>query len=295
MRRRDFLKTTSAGLLAGMLPNLDVFDGYAPGFTAIRRNVGTYEADGGTIGWLIADDAFVVVDTQQPPTDAQALEGMRERSARRIDYVINTHHHGDHTDGNPVFAPFADHIVAQRNVPKWQNIRAEERELAENVVADILYDTALSLDVGDETVNLSYHGPAHTSGDTVVYFEKADVVHMGDLIFNRYPAYIDRRAGARISGWMKVLETAHARFTDETAFIFGHGKTIRGDRSDLLYMRDFLGGLLSFTEAGIKAGKSKDEIAETKRLPDFPDSYTEEWETGIPNCLRVAYDELTEG
>ena len=162
-------------------------------------------------------------------------------------------------------------------------------------VADITYEKALTLDLGVETVHLSYHGRAHTSGDSVVHFEKADVVHMGDLVFNRSPAYIDSKAGATIKGLMGVLETVHDRFSDETIFIFGHGAPVTGNRADLLYKRDFLGGLLTYVEAGIKAGKSVDEIAETKVLPAFPDNYRDDWEEGIPNCLKVAYQEITEG
>ncbi len=263
-------------------------------FTGLRRGVGTYVNRGGTIGWLVRDDALVIVDAQFPESATDCLAGIKERSSRRIDYLINSHHHGDHTNGNPVFRDHVEHIVAHENVPTWQWNRARERELDDPTVADIVYSDTMTLNVGDETIRLTYHGRAHTSGDSIIHFENANIVHMGDLVFNRYPAFIDRDSGATISGWMSILEAANSNFDDETLFVFGHGSTITGIRPDLLYMRDFLGGLLDFAEAGIKAGKTKEEVSATKRLPDFPDNFAPDWANGISNALEKAYEELTE-
>jgi len=294
MLRRDFIKGTAAASVAAVIPGLTGLQFDVSGFSELRRGIGTYVNKGGTIGWMIRDNAVVIVDAQFPESAADCLAGIKERSSRPIDYLINSHHHGDHTNGNPIFKDHVQHIVAHENVPTWQWNRARERELDDPIVADIVYSDAIALDVGDETIKLSYHGRAHTSGDSIIHFEEANIVHMGDLVFNRYPAFIDRDSGATITGWMSILDTAHAMFDDETLFIFGHGKTITGTRADLPYMRNFLGGLLAFAEAGIKAGKTKEEVAETKQLPDFPDNFAPNWENGISNGLEKAYEELTE-
>jgi cyclase len=294
MHRRNFVKGTGAAGILAVFPSVTGFRFDESSFTELRRGVGTYVNKGGTIGWMVHDDAIVIVDAQFPDSAPDCLAGIQERSSRRIDYLINSHHHGDHTSGNPVFREHVEHIVAHENVPLWQRKQAMERELDEPTVADILYQEELVLRAGDETIRLSYHGRAHTSGDSIIHFEQANVAHMGDLVFNRYPAYIDRAAGATISGWMSVLETARTKFDDETLFIFGHGSSITGKRADLLYMRDFLGGLLAFAEAGIKAGKSKEEVMETKSLLDFPDNYSDRWEDGVSNGLGRAYEELEE-
>ncbi len=294
MHRREFLKGTAAAGAVAALPGLSGLRFDDSAFTALRRGVGTYVNKGGTIGWLIRDDAVVIVDAQFPESAKDCLAGIKERSAQPIDYLINTHHHGDHTNGNPVFKDHVGHIVAHENVPTWQWNRARERELEDPTVADIIYSDTMTLDLGDETIRLTYHGRAHTSGDSIIHFEEANIVHVGDLVFNRYPAFIDRDAGATIHGWMSILDIAHSMFDDETLFIFGHGGTITGTRPDLLYMQDFLGGLLAFAEAGIKAGKTKEEVAETKKLPDFPDNFAPDWENGISNGLEKAYEELTE-
>jgi glyoxylase-like metal-dependent hydrolase (beta-lactamase superfamily II) len=294
MNRRDFLRTGGSAYMALLATHSSPWRTDDEPFFEMRRGVGTFEKRGGTIGWLIRKDAVAIVDAQFPESAGVCLDGVRERSEAPMEYLINTHYHGDHTSGNPVFRDHVKHIVAHENVPTWQWNRARERDLVDPTVADVLFKDELVLDVGDETIHLTYHGPAHTNGDAIVHFVKANVVHMGDLVFNRLPCFIDRDAGARIDGWMSVLEDAHSRFDDETQFIFGHGKSVRGSRADLIRQRDFLGGLLEHAEAAIKSGKTLEEIKETKRLDRFPDYYSDEWKNGIPNALEKAYEELTE-
>ena len=84
-------------------------------FTSLRRDVGIFTGRGGTIGWLITPDAVVVVDSQFPETATACLEGVKARATRPIDFLINTHHHTDHTSGNVIFQPAVASIVAQRN------------------------------------------------------------------------------------------------------------------------------------------------------------------------------------
>ena len=163
-------------------------------FTTLRRNVGTFVGRGGTIGWLATGNSLVAVDSQFPGSAQTCLDGLKEKTDHVMDYLINTHHHGDHTAGNPIFKDFAKHIVAHQNVPKLQKISAEGRgqeAVDAQVYADLTYNDKWSEDVGDETVHLMHFGPAHTGGDSVVYFEKANVAHMGDLMFNRAYPFID--------------------------------------------------------------------------------------------------------
>lgn len=294
MKRRAFLKTGVAAGVLFPLPGIgwNPFEGGT--FVDLRRGTGTYVNKGGTIGWLIRDDAVAIVDTQFPDSAALCIGGIKKRTTKRINYLVNSHHHGDHTRGNGAFRDHVDEIVAHANVPQLQHAQAKERGWDDVVVADRTYEKTLKLEAGDETLALYYHGPAHTSGDTVIHFEKANVAHIGDLVFNRYPPYVDRGAGATVKGWMPVLEEVHDRFDDETLFIFGHGKTITGSRADLLRFRDFLGGLLNHVGSGIRDGKTRDEISSISMLPDFPDNYTEDWKDGIPNAIKATYDELME-
>ncbi len=285
LNRRQFLSRSSI-ILAAPLPELSALlaqTGAQPppqtAFTPIRRTVGYFTGQGGTIGWHVGKSSVAVVDSQFPATAKVCLDGINQRSSgRRIDRLVNTHHHGDHTAGNGVFRPAVKKILAHVNVPKLQReaaARPGQPPSPEPVVADAVYGNAWRDEFGDETVALMHYGPAHTSGDSVVTFEKAHVVHMGDLVFNRRHPYIDRPAGASIANWIKVLEMTVKDHGKDTIYIYGHASPqfgITGTRADLLYMRDYLSALLEFVRGEMKAGKPKDAIVKIKEpLKGFPD------------------------
>jgi glyoxylase-like metal-dependent hydrolase (beta-lactamase superfamily II) len=269
----------------------------APGFVPLRRGAGVFNGRGGTIGWFVSEDALAVIDTQFPDTAATCLDGLPGRAGRGLDFVINTHHHGDHTAGNPVFKPVAKAIVAHKNVPALQRAaaaRSKPPSLERQVYADTLFAETWSAALGGETVSARHHGPAHTGGDIIVMLEKANVVHMGDLVFNRlYPA-IDRPGGASIRGWISVLESAAKTYPSDAIYIFGHANPAfgaTGARADLAVMRDYLSALLAHVEKRIAAGASRGEICALENLPGFQD-----WHQPAPNRLQgnlaVACDEL---
>lgn len=309
LNRRQFLASSS---LAAAVSALDLRAllasprqaGQAPpqtSFTAVRGTVGYFTGGGGTIGWHVDKKSVVVIDSQFPATAKICLDGINERSGSRpIDFLVNTHHHGDHTAGNVVFKPVARKILAQVNEPRLQLEAAERAAKSakpgappppEQVVANTTYEKTWREAVGDEVMALKYYGPAHTSGDSVVTFEKANVVHMGDLVFNRRHPYIDKPAGASIANWMKALENAVADHQRDTIFIFGHAGPkfeATGSSAELLYMRDYLSALLEFVRGELKAGKSREAIVKiTDPLKGFPDHGPL-----VERVLSAACDEL---
>lgn len=308
MNRREFLLRSSLLVSAGLMPRVSLFsaDASAPKappappiteFRPLRRGVGLFTGRGGTIGWLSNKDALAVVDTQFPDTAAACLAGLPGRDDRLIDVVINTHHHGDHTSGNPIFKPAAKAIVAHENVPKLQAAAAERAgTLERQVFADTTFAEAWRHDLGDETVTAQYFGPAHTKGDVIVHFEQANVVHMGDLMFNRLYPVIDRPGGASIRHWITVLEEAVKAYPADAIYVFGHGAAkfgVTGGPAEIAVFRDYLSGLLAHVEKEIAAGKTKEEIVTLENLPGFDDFHTP-----LPNRLGsnlgVAFDELSE-
>ncbi len=267
-------------------------------FATLRGTVGTFTGQGGTIGWHIAPDGVIVVDAQMPTTAKLCLEGVTQRSAgRRIDYLVNTHHHWDHTAGNGVFKDAVAKILAHANVPGLQKAAAAAQApqpgmpgLNEQVYATATYTSTWREDVGKEVMALKYYGPAHTGGDSVVTFEKANVVHMGDLVFNRRHPFIDRPGGASIAGWITVLESTIKDHAADTIYIFGHAGPkfpVTGSRADLAYMRDYLAALADYVRTEMKAGKPRDVIIKsTEILKGFPDHGPL-----IERVLTAAYDE----
>jgi cyclase len=272
-------------------------------FKPVRRNVGLFTGQGGMIGWLVNPDALVAVDTQFPATAGIFLRDLPGRGGRTLDAVINTHHHGDHTGGNAVFRPATKTIVAQANVPELMRAAAArspkppaEAELAP-MIPNATFPEAWRQDFGDETISAKYFGPAHTKGDIVVFFEKANVAHLGDLLFNRRYPVIDRPGGANIRHWAEVLEKVVATYPKDVIYLFGHTNpkfpTTVGP-ADVLAFRDYLSALLAHVEGEIKAGKTKDEILQLENLAGFPDYHQPRGRGNIlPSNLTAAYEELT--
>ncbi len=268
-----------------------------PKFTDIRGNVGYFTARGGAIGYLTAPDGIVVVDSQFPDTAQLCLDGLKGKSPRGIDTLINTHHHGDHTGGNKVFRPAVKRIVSHARVPDLQKaVAVTNKTEADQVYPDTTFSDTWKMTMGGETISARHYGPGHTGGDIVVFFEKANVVHMGDLMFNRLHPRVDRPAGASIANWIETLEQVAAAHSADASYIFGHGKEgsgVLGAKADLMVFRDYLSAVLEITRKGIQAGKSKEEIAKQETLEGFTEFISPIPLLSLPKVLEVAYDELS--
>ncbi|MEL6140881.1 MAG: MBL fold metallo-hydrolase [Bacteroidota bacterium] len=257
MQRRRFLLNSSlclAGL--GLAPKQQLlasslFSG-AGNLAIIRQNVGFYTERGGTIAWLLSNEGSVIVDTQFPDQSQNLLSQLRERDElAQLDLLVNTHHHGDHTSGNPVFADLLKTHVAHINSKKNQERVAKERDQLDNVLLPATtYDKEWSTKVSNEAITLRYFGPGHTDGDSVIHFENANVAHLGDLIFNRRFPYIDPKSGGTFKNWAKVLGKISRVYDKETIFVFGHAAAsypVTGNINYVRAMRNYIFRLAAFT------------------------------------------------
>ena len=274
---------------------------WQPVFTPMRRNVGYFTGRGGTIGYLIDKGAVVVVDSQFPDSAKACLDGLNERSKNHgVDLLINTHHHGDHTGGNIAFKGVAKRVLAhQRAVELQKEVAGRATNPTEQLYADRTLTNTWREQLGDEWISCKFYGPAHTSGDITITFERANVVHMGDLMFNRRHPVVDRPAGATLRNHIVVLETIVKDHGNDTQYIFGHSGMqaapasgpfpLTGTRQELMYFRDYLTALLAYVQTEIKAGKSRDDVAAVRTpLKDF-----ETHGNLNATILGAAYDELT--
>jgi glyoxylase-like metal-dependent hydrolase (beta-lactamase superfamily II) len=295
LSRRRFLQHLGTALAAAPAASSLLSSSSLPdGFTALRRGVGTYRNQGGTIGWLVRDGALVVVDTQSSKTATDCWSGLRDRTDEALDFVINTHHHGDHTGGNGVFAEHTDRIVAHANVPELMR-PSDEEEAGTKTYPTETFERTWSESVGDETVSLRAHTPAHTGGDAVIRFEQANVVHVGDLVFNRAYPFIDVQGGADSQNWISELEAIHGKLDDDTIVIHGHanpefGPT--GGREDLLVMRDFLAALNEYVQQQRQAGASLEEMKQKEMLDGF-EAFNFDWALSLGACIEAVYREQT--
>lgn len=259
----------------------------------LQGNVGYFTERGGTIGWMIEDGHLVVVDTQFPDQSQNVVDSLMSNGGNHIDLLINTHHHGDHTAGNIIYKNLTDRIVAHENSKKNQVANAKKRGSEDKqLYPNELFTDTWSTKIGTESITMDYFGAAHTDGDAVTHFQNANVVHMGDLIFNRRFPYIDKSAGADIGNWVVVLDKVLNKFDHETKFIFGHsdnGFNITGDKEDIKAFQNYLVKLLKFGEQSIKLGITLEELKKTViEIPGAP-----EWKgKGIERSLDAVYQEL---
>lgn len=303
MKRRDFMTATAMGVAGA---GLTAARGWAQApaapappvtrFEELRRGVGMFVGSGGTIGYLVNADGAVAVDSQYMNTAEVCVAGLKTRAPMGIAMLINTHHHGDHTGGNAAFRPSVRKIVAHENCAAWhRRTAAAATTAAPQAFADTTFGDAWRSDFGDETLHARYHGAGHTSGDIIVTFEKANVVHMGDLLFNRAHPNIDRAAGARVDSWIRVLEIAAAGAEADTIFIAGHAKANapRTTRADVTHFRNYLAAALDYAGAGVKAGRPKEEVQKLAALEGFEDTSSINPRLSMAFVLGICYDEAS--
>jgi glyoxylase-like metal-dependent hydrolase (beta-lactamase superfamily II) len=298
MQRRSFLRNTGLTLASLALLNKDSLASFlndpAWNIKMLTDDIGIFTEKGGTIAFLLTKKGIVVVDAQFPDTATHLIDELKKKSKKPFKFLINTHHHGDHTAGNIAFKGLAEHVVAHVNSKANQLRVAGEQKIAADKfhVPDITFgEEGWSTKLNKETIKAYYFGAGHTNGDSLIHFEKANIVHMGDLVFNRRHPYIDKTAGADIANWIILLNKSTTTFDNKTQFVCGHAGTgydvvLKAD--DLKAFGDYLGNVLKFTEGQIRLGKTKEEILKTKEIPGSP-----EWKgDGIERPLAAAYAEL---
>jgi glyoxylase-like metal-dependent hydrolase (beta-lactamase superfamily II) len=304
MNRRHCVASSTAaaaGIVLGRLPlGAQAPAAQAPPvttFTELRRGVGYFTGQGGTIGYLVNADGAVAVDSQFMNTAELCVAGLKQRAPKGIAMLLNTHHHGDHTGGNMAFKPLVRRIVAHANCAKWQRTVAEQANtLAQQAIADVTYTDSWTESFGNERIEMRYYGAGHTSGDSVVTFQQANVIHLGDLMFNHAHPNIDRAAGARIDNWIVLLERVAKTASADTIFIAGHAmnQTPRMERAGVLAFRDYLTALLEAGRRAVATGQSKDELQKLPALKGFEDYVGPNPRINLPFVLGLAFDEASE-
>ncbi len=299
MLRRSFVK--NAGFTFGAIPLirknwLTQFMQDSPYKMKILRNdVGIFTEKGGTIAYYISKKSIAVVDAEFPEQSKHLIDALQKDPGKPFEILLNTHHHGDHTSGNISFKGIVEHVAAHNNsLINQQKVAKEQNKEALQLYPDIPYGDEWEYKKMKENIKTYYFGPAHTNGDSVIFFPHANIAHVGDLVFNRRWAFVDKTAGASVKNWIVVLDKIQQQFDNDTLFIFGHAldpEKVTGNKSDLKAMQDYLSKLLVYVNGQIKAGKTKDEILKSTSIPGVT-----EWSgEGIDWGLEAAYQEEIEG
>lgn len=297
MERRSFLKNTALtiGTLALFSPSALARFLADPAYKIkmLTKSIGMFTEKGGSIVFMITKEGVIVVDSQFPDTAQHLIDEIKQKTEKPFRLLINTHHHGDHSAGNIAFKGLVTHVLAHSNSKINQEAAAIKSKTEDKqLYPDQTYTNTWCEKIGKEKICLQYFGAGHTNGDSFVHFQNSNIVHVGDLVFNRRHPYIDKTAGANIANWVELLGKATRTFDKKTIYVSGHAgtgyETIL-QRDEVLLFRDYLGNLLKFTDAELKAGKSKEEILKATVIPGSP-----QWTgDGIQRPLTAAIEELS--
>lgn len=257
--------------LAGAQANFDTIQVRAQ---LLRHNVYVLTGVGGNIGLSVGDDAAFIVDDQFAPLTPKIVAAIAAITPKPVRFVVNTHWHFDHTGGNENFGKAGAVVMASANARKRMSteqfiefLKRREPPAAPGALPVVTFTDSVSLHVNGDDIVAFHVAPAHTDGDVVVHFTKANVVHMGDTyVAPRYP-FIDLSSGGNINGSIAVADRVLAVCNAETRIIPGHGPVT--DCAALKTWRDMIATVRERVRAAMQAGKSLDEIKAARPTAEF--------------------------
>lgn len=250
---------------------------------------------GGNIAVCVGQDGTFIVDDQFAPLADKIVAAIAGFTENPVDFVINTHWHYDHTDGNESFGGAGAVIVAHENSRR----RMEAEQMVElfdrrqmpysrEGLPKVTFDESVRFHLNGETIEVFHPGPAHTDGDAMVFFTHSNVIHTGDVFVRYGLPFIDQPNGGSIDGIIDAVRRVAELTNDETVFIPGHGSL--SNRADLLEYHSMLVTIRDRVQGLIDKGHSFEEILERKPAEGYPTS-------GVPPdaFLRLVYESLIQG
>jgi cyclase len=242
---------------------------------------------GGNIGLSIGEDAVLMIDDQFAPLTPKIQEAIGKLTPKPVKFLVNTHWHFDHTGGNENFGAAGALIVAHENVRKrmaaggtieflGMTFKPEPRVALPTIT--FARDTVFNVN-GDE-LHVMHVPSAHTDGDSIVYFSKSNVIHMGDTFFNKLYPFIDSASGGSAAGVIANADRVLKMAREDTKIIPGHGPL--ASKADLKAFRDMLATVSGRIQKQAKSGKSLAQVIDSKPTAEFD----EVWGKGFLNPQR---------
>jgi glyoxylase-like metal-dependent hydrolase (beta-lactamase superfamily II) len=241
--------------------------------TKVAGNVYMLQGAGGNIAASVGDDGIVVVDDQYAPLADKIQAALKGITDKPIRFVINTHYHEDHTGGNEFFQQKAP-IIAHDNVRKRleeggtagnnASVKFEAKPQPKSALPIITFDHDVTVHLNGEDIRALHVPSGHTDGDSVIFFPKSNVVHMGDDFVTYGFPFIDLGGGGSVEGMITGLESIIPKLPPDVKVIPGHGPVSNLDdvRAYLKMLKDTTAAV----QAGIKQGKTMDQLKQEKVL-----------------------------
>jgi cyclase len=206
--------------------------------TKVSGNIFMLEGAGGNIAASIGDDGIVIVDDQFAPLADKIQAALKSQGItdKPVRFVVNTHYHGDHTGGNAPFSNAGSTVIAQDNVRKrlisggtagngqGGAIHMENKPAEKAALPIITFEHDVTVHLNGEDIRALHFPAGHTDGDSIIFFPKNNVVHMGDDFVRYGFPFIDVTSGGSVQGMIAAMEKATAQLPADVKVIPGHGQ-----------------------------------------------------------------------
>jgi glyoxylase-like metal-dependent hydrolase (beta-lactamase superfamily II) len=268
------------------------FDEIQISTTPVAGSIYMLQGSGGNIGLSIGDDATILVDDQFAPLTQKIQAAVAALTRTPVDFVINTHWHYDHTDGNTNFGRAGATIVAHENA-RTRMMRTDTVSLNNRVqeaygpdgLPKITFYQSMRFHLNDNVIDVIHLRNAHTDGDAAVYFRDANVLHTGDTFTRSALPFIDQPNGGTLDGMIEAAWTMAGLIDDQTRIIPGHGAL--STRADLLAHHTKLVAIRDRLREHAARGHTPDQVVAANPVRD----YAPEMNAGNERWLRAAYEE----
>ncbi|MGI2258665.1 MBL fold metallo-hydrolase [Shewanella sp. GXUN23E] len=227
--------------------------------TELKPGVYMLTGSGGNIGVSAGEDGVLIIDDQFAPLAGKIQTALDKLApgkgmSTRPKYIINTHYHGDHVGGNQPFSE-AGTIMAHDNV--YRRLSTDGKT-AKGALPVVTYDEGINVYFNGDKLKVAHMGAGHTDGDSVIYWDGANVVHMGDLFFNGMFPYVDLKGGGSMQGYLDAVNRVLAAVGDDTQIIPGHGPL--ASKRDLQKFADMIAASIDWIKAQKAAGKTLEQL-----------------------------------
>ncbi|PTX42266.1 glyoxylase-like metal-dependent hydrolase (beta-lactamase superfamily II) [Christiangramia gaetbulicola] len=256
----------------------------------VNDNVYMLKGAGGNIGVLTGNDGVFMIDDQFALLTEKIKNAIGTISNEPIRFLVNTHHHGDHTGGNTNFKNDGALVMAHENVRKRLNKEGTDPE--NNGLPILTFNDMMNLHINNNDIVIAHVHNAHTDGDALIYFPQSNVLHTGDTFFNGMFPYIDLESGGSVDGDIKAAETGISLINDNTKIIPGHGAIAK--RSDYKAYLNMLKTIRENVQKAIEDGATEDEIIKNEELTSefFTDQEASEFFINGPKIRGTFYKSL---
>ncbi len=236
---------------------------------------------GGNMTVVIGADGVVLIDDGLPPTGPALLDAIARLTPEPVDFLINTHVHGDHTGSNLAMHSHGATIVAHDNIRTRLLEMTGDEATPAGALPEITFSDSVTFFLNGHEAFVFHVQNAHTDGDAVIHFRDINVIHAGDVVFNRLFPFIDLESGGSVEGFLAAQDKVIAIADDDTIIIPGHGSL--ATKADVKLARDMLADSQSRIRKLVDAGLSEDEIVAKNPLAD----YHEVWNWGFITTERM--------